>query len=89
MVSPGIDFVQTSLQNNTTASWLPTVSGGVGLDIGISDFLTVTPFITARYTPEVDGDILFPNEALGNDFDDVVRLIGGLSVNLRFDGDRY
>ena len=89
MLSPGVDFVQTILQDKSTNSWLPTASGGMGLDIGISDFLTVTPFVTARYTPAVDGNVLFPNTSVGNNIQDVVRLIGGLSVNLRFDDDKY
>lgn len=89
MLSPGVDYVEVSQQEVVTSDWLFTVSGGIGLDLGISDLLTVTPFVNIRYTPEVDGDVLFPNEALGNDFDDVIRLIGGLAINLRFDGDKY
>ncbi len=87
MLSPGIDRVETRLDESKNADWLATVSAGVGLDIGISDFLTVTPFLTGRYTPEVDGDNLFTNKALGDDFADVWRLMAGLHIGFRLENE--
>ncbi len=86
MLSPGVDRIETRLEDLKNHEIRPSLGAGFGLDLGISDFLTVSPFFTARYTSEADGNIFFPNQAL-KDFSDVWRLMIGFNMNFRLENE--
>lgn len=56
-ISPGVSYFKHQYQlgerNDDNANITYSVGIGTGLDIGVSDFVTITPFFTARYFPEV------------------------------------
>ena len=92
MLLPGMESTQTKVSrktgeevNSATNSELKaSIGGGIGFDIGVSDFITLTPMINARYTPQVDGDHLMTDKVIGDDFSDVFQFFGGINIGLRF-----
>ncbi|MEM9886603.1 MAG: hypothetical protein AAF849_11985 [Bacteroidota bacterium] len=92
MLSPGVEALKTTVTrrrgNEVTAfsnsELKASFGGGIGFDIGVSDFVTLTPIIHTRYTPNVDGDHLMTDKAIGDDFSDVFQFFGGINIGLRF-----
>ncbi|MEM9821521.1 MAG: hypothetical protein AAF985_10635 [Bacteroidota bacterium] len=54
-ISPGISFLQNQYQDLVASNTqddnalVPSIGIGAGLDIGLSDFLTITPIVSYRY----------------------------------------
>lgn len=99
-IAPGASyasFTSNSLEmgafakNNT--GLIPTVGAGIGLDLGISDLITITPFATARYffpftgpqQPAAGGDIDQPDYQLPTGEVDLWQIQAGLRLGFRFD----
>lgn len=70
-VSPGYSFYSFNLdggdtgQNYESDDSAFSIGGGLGFDLGVSDFLTITPLATLRYYPSLswsDLDVLYPAE---------------------------
>lgn len=68
-LSPGISYLQNKVSINQEAAiffdksyassdWAVNIGAGVGLDIGLSDFVTITPIIGLRYFPVAKWDKL-------------------------------
>ncbi|MEM9847090.1 MAG: hypothetical protein AAF847_04320 [Bacteroidota bacterium] len=95
MLSPGVEAMQIGVRrrvgNEITgqlkAEGKPTFGGGVGFDIGVSDFLTLTPLVNARYTPNVDGDHIINDNVMDDDFSDLFQFFAGINIGLRFTRD--
>lgn len=94
-LSPGVAYHRLNLpggipdQNN----FVPTIGGAVGVDIGVSNLLTVTPLVGVRHTLGSIIDFEY-TDGNGNLFDveDRQRLTSvqlGLQATFRFDKKRY
>jgi hypothetical protein len=62
-VSPGLtipNFEYVNEQEVQLGNLQPNVALGLGLDIGLTDIVTLTPLITARYIPEAKWKASFP-----------------------------
>lgn len=78
-------------QDNT--GLVPTLGAGIGLDLGVSDLMTITPFATARYflpfsgpqQPVAGGDIDQPDYQLPTGEVDLWQIQAGLRFGFRFD----
>lgn len=63
-VSPGLtlpNFEYTNTQESQTGSLQANIGLGLGLDIGLTDLVTLTPLIRARYQPNVKWNASFPD----------------------------
>ncbi|MEM0993900.1 MAG: hypothetical protein AAGI49_12755 [Bacteroidota bacterium] len=95
LLSPGVENVQTEVTRRlgseiravARSEWKPALGGGVGFDIGVSDFLTLTPLVNARYTPNVDGDHIINDNVMDDDFSDLFQFFAGINIGLRFTRD--
>jgi hypothetical protein len=80
-VSPGIEYGKTNIDADDETSileeqeWLPTAAIGAGLDFGISDLLTLTPYAQFRFAQS--------NGTQSNTT--VERFVAGINIGLRFD----
>ncbi|MEM8523645.1 MAG: hypothetical protein AAGG68_03325 [Bacteroidota bacterium] len=96
-LSPGYEFFNTDVRIRTedvttessAADSRLSLGASIGLDIGISDFLTLTPMVGASYLSDVDGDHLMSNRAVGDDFSNIYQFFAGINVGLRFEKSRY
>lgn len=87
----GIERVATQYaleggDESSTASndeWRPSFGGGLGIDIGLSDFLTLSPFVTAQFSTDFDGTHLFPNAINDNGTSDLFQLFGGINLTIQ------
>lgn len=64
----------------------PTLRGGIGLDIGVSDFFTITPIIQYTYTFDIGGFEFF--NISGSDdllLSEITQLYFGIRLGFRFD----
>jgi hypothetical protein len=87
-VSPGVSYFRygiETVEGEQTSSEIAFGAGaGAGFDLGVSDFLTLTPFAGLRYYPRVDGwagDI--PN--VGDTGSSLLQTLLGIRVGLRLD----
>lgn len=92
MLSPGVERFKTDYtiiqedgnQRMENKEWRPSIGGSVGLDIGLSELITLTPILGVKYSTAIDGDHLMDNETLGDDQTNWLQLFGGIHVGLRF-----
>lgn len=95
-LSPGYEFFTTEMRARTedittetsVADSRLSLGASIGLDIGVSDFLTLTPMISASYLSDVDGDHLMSDEVIGDDFSNIYQFFAGINVGLRFERSR-
>ncbi|MEL6945366.1 MAG: hypothetical protein AAFO82_22165, partial [Bacteroidota bacterium] len=95
-LSPGYEFFQTEVKTRTEDNVLTrnnndsklSLGASIGLDIGVSDFMTLTPIVGASYLSEVDGDHLMNDKVLGDDFSNIYQFFAGINVGLRFERSR-
>ena len=97
-LSPGLHYLNGSyeidnsidLQKTTTNDWVPKLGIGLGLDIGFTDLVTITPivkydrFLNARW----DGLLPITNDLgdgsdLGSDESDINRFSAGIHIGIR------
>lgn len=99
-VSPGISWVHKKAIDSDgnepeelkNKSFSPSIGFGAGLDIGISDLLTITPHVGYRYFPSVEWSglqnitLLFEETyTLSSETTAVGQLYAGLRLGLRLD----
>ena len=99
-LSPGVtygifssDSEQISAFERDHSDWIISIAGGLGLDIGISDLITITPFAQARYLLPFEGptgqppqnDQIPPPFQLQTQEDSGMRFRAGLRLGFRFD----
>lgn len=95
-LSPGYEFFTTEIRTrtgdtrseNSSSDSRLSLGAAIGLDIGISDFLTLTPMVRASYLSDVDGDHLMSDEVIGDDFSNIYQFFAGINVGLRFERSR-
>lgn len=91
-LSPGVERLSSSVTNtvgNATnesigAEWKFTGGIGAGLDLGVSDFLTITPLFGANYTQNMSGGHLFDNPDSDEPVTDLFQYYLGVNIGLRF-----
>ena len=97
-VSPELFIMYNQLkidnQKHTANDFGFGIGIGAGLDIGLSDFITITPFIRYSYYPNVEWenlneilsvDALPPPGSAENNTTDMVQLFFGIRLGFRFD----
>jgi len=99
-LSPGVTYATTSSESDRIGSFdpdnsgiIPSIAGGIGLDLGVTDLLTLTPFAEARYLFPFDqpAQIEPINDAVPFDYQlpggetQGWRFRAGLRIGLRFD----
>lgn len=94
LVSPGVSFWGLDIDSNGTAlsdnATAFSIAGGLGFDIGFSDFLTVTPFAGYRYFPSVEWESLDPEKtpdlSIGVEESEssIGQIFAGIRIGLRF-----
>ena len=98
-VSPGIgiarfsnNYVAADISNEAqTSDFQFSIGAGLGLDIGLTDLITITPMINARYFPGVIWDNTFPGivpdtEIVNpNPESDLLQFSGGIRIGFRLD----
>jgi len=95
-LSPGYEFFTTEIRTRTEDNLVErnnsdsklSLGASIGLDIGVSDFITLTPMVGASYLSDVDGDHLMSDKVLGDDFSNVYQFFAGINVGLRFERSR-
>jgi hypothetical protein len=99
-VSPGVTYAVINSESDRTGNFdpdhtgiIPSLAGGIGLDLGVSDFLTLTPFAEARYLFPFDqpaqaepiNDAVPPDYQLSGGESQGWRFRAGLRMGFRFD----
>ena len=96
-ISPGVSYVSNNFSNKVSNNdvgqntFAPSIGLGVGLDIGVSKFLTITPIVTYRQHFNVNWenmhDLLESNPILTGEDDEteVSMLSFGIRIGMRFD----
>jgi len=92
MLSSGMENMKTSITRridetevtNEAAAWQPSFGAGIGFDIGVSDFLTLTPIASAKYTQELSGDHIVTDLVEGYDVSELFQFFIGVNIGLRF-----
>lgn len=93
MVSPGVERFQTTYEVELTqedvteysaTEWKASLGGSVGLDIGISELVTLTPLVGVRYSANLNGDHLIQQEDIEASESGWWQLFGGIHIGLRF-----
>ncbi len=64
--------------------WRPSLGGGLGLDIGLSDFLTLSPFATAQFSKDFNGEHLFPESSEQDSLSNLLQIFGGINIIIQF-----
>jgi hypothetical protein len=95
-VSPGVVYQDGEIaelaNNETDGQWAYGLGVGLGLDIGVSDFFTITPIVSYRYFLPTDwealdvyesGDPLLPQ--VRNSESPVSQIYTGIRLGFRFD----
>lgn len=73
-ISPGVSMplfrnnLPTSNANPSIGKLSPNLGAGLGLDLGISDLVTLSPQIGLRYYPELEWANAFPDQGLDQSF---------------------
>ncbi len=92
MAGAGVDYSEKGYDGDYADGNLDAVfHGGMGLDIGINDLLTLTPLLQIQYYPDMSGHDLGPQfgrENL-NYSTSLTQLQFGLRLGIRLDYDRY
>jgi hypothetical protein len=94
-VSPGISyFLQEAVGTDSAESsqtWAPSLGLALGLDIGLSDLLTLTPIAGLRYFPQAEWQsvgLIYNQEinggSLKSERSDIRQVYAGLRLGLRF-----
>lgn len=92
-ISPGFSLIDTSIKEaeESAQDWGFNLGAGIGLDIGLSDFLTLSPTAGVRYYPNVKfaGNYLIEDQSSGgarvdNQFD-ILQWRAGLRLGFRLD----
>ncbi|NUN99878.1 MAG: hypothetical protein HUU01_04595 [Saprospiraceae bacterium] len=96
-LSPGATLLHTRANSATEMADEQTLSfnigGGIGMDFGVSDFLTITPLLGLRYYPESNLPALEEVKPwLGPNYEflttkTLTQYFAGLRVSVRFDYD--
>jgi hypothetical protein len=82
MAGAGVDYSQKSILNDYTDANLDfKISGGIGLDIGISDLITLTPFIQYQYYPDISWHEL--SGATLQNVDNINSSLGQFQIGIR------
>ena len=96
-VSPGLSYLTNTFDaengKNTSSDFAFSIAAGLGIDIGISDLFTITPYGGLRYYPTVTWDNL--NQITENYFlldikqeeSTLVQPYFGIRLGFRFDKD--
>lgn len=98
LLSPGISYIDNRIEvvegdNFQSNTWAPSMAAGLGLDIGITDLITITPFGGVRYyfntsLQQFEGQEYLVNDRvyrLQNEENQMLKLFGGLRLGFRFD----
>ena len=96
-LSPGISYWDASVGTgddvfaNRPVAF--SIGGGLGFDLGISDLVTITPVVNARYFPEVSIENMPRDQEAGNfltaESASPLFWSAGLRLGFRLDGARY
>ena len=97
-LSPGVALAngqfKTSSKTFINNSLAFSIAAGIGLDLGISDFITLTPIIMYRYYPDVKWEYLSPlstSQAASTEWtypkesSAISQIYGGIRLGIRFD----
>lgn len=91
-IAPGIDYYETNFKDQVKESdFAFHIGAGIGLDIGISKFITISPFVRYVFYPELvwkdlSTQILPGTQPLDTDVSsDMRQLILGIRLGFRFD----
>ncbi len=98
-ISPGISYTSNTAEaesgNNSTNSMAVSIAGGLGIDIGITEMLTITPFGGIRYFPRVEWNSLsqitedyFLLE-IKDEKSSLMQPYAGIRLGFRFDKENY
>ena len=94
LLSPGYSLQQFELSPEDGPSTKVedgafSIGAGLGLDIGVSDILTITPYVGGRYfiAPEWDVIPVQPDEVFSvlPDQDQLLQIFAGIRLGIRFD----
>ncbi|MEM1326235.1 MAG: hypothetical protein AAGI23_09795 [Bacteroidota bacterium] len=91
-LAPGVERLRSSIvtkageESVTTAEeeWKLSGGVGVGIDFGISDFLTLTPIAGVSYSRDLNGDHLFDTTEPNASNTDLIQYYAGINIGLRF-----
>jgi len=92
-ISPGFSFVDTAIKetDESAGDWGFNLGAGIGMDIGLSDLITLTPMAGVRYYPNTEfaGMYLVEDGSSGgskldNQFD-ILQWHAGLRLGFRLD----
>ena len=98
-VSPGLHYFKgnidyqadNSIQTNTMTDLVPKLGIGLGVDIGISDFITITPIVKYNryFNVEWDGLLATLNEptsnvVLGSNTTNINQFYAGIHIGVRW-----
>lgn len=98
-ISPGLtlpNFEYTNDQASQSGSIQANIALGAGLDIGLTDLITLTPLIRARYQPNMEWNATFPDPNdlsnpdvnppnIGTPSANIVQYYAGLRLGIRLD----
>ena len=91
-IAPGLAYVDMPNSGGFESHVTPTLAGGLGLDIGLHNFVTLTPIATLRYHRAYKDEIPI-RDTNGNQGETTsVNLLSyqlGIQISLRFDYKRY
>lgn len=97
-LSPGITLLNTKATRATETVQEQALSfsigGGIGMDFGVSDFLTITPLLGVRYFPDANLPALETVQSWIEPADQIVaeesllQYFAGLRLSVRFDYDK-
>jgi len=97
-LSPGVTLLNTKASRETETADDQVVSlsigGGIGMDFGVSDFLTITPLLGVRYFPDANLPALETIQSWIEPGDQIVaaesllQYFAGLRLSVRFDYDK-
>jgi hypothetical protein len=95
-IAPGI--AQSNLSNVSqldvnqqplkSSQWIPFIRGGMGIDIGVSDLLTLSPAINYQLAQSVDWSAIFSSTS-SNDINIYTGLFLSARLGWRFDRKNY
>ena len=99
-LAPGVDFVSNSYKNNdmseNVSDIVPSIGFGVGVDIGLTNLLTITPMVKIHRYFGVEWEGLntyfeTPQEPISPELNknDITQIFAGVRIGLRLDADQY
>ncbi len=94
-LSPGISYLQQEAvapeQQESSQSWAPSLGAALGLDLGLSDFVTISPMAGFRYFLPTDwasarllDDLDTQTGSLKDERSDIRQVYVGLRLGVRF-----